>query len=192
MLTTYLICYWLYFLSTCLLQLKYDRWNYHHYTIICHNTWSCKIVCGTIWGCATNKNYYYINVVCIQIVPHWGTNRECSINWGNTVYLILHRHNMHYTSTDHGVLLVIRSLYSLYVPGYIFASKGWLTVVETRVLHIKTSICTRIPIPKDRQTVFNNYPNVIKDQASEEIVLALFCPITHCNVVCQRQLYSLK
>ena len=43
------------------------------------------MACSTIRGCATNKNYYYINVVCIQIVPHWGTNQECSINQGNKV-----------------------------------------------------------------------------------------------------------
>ena len=27
----------------------------------------------------------YINVVCTQIVPHWGTNRGCGINQVNTV-----------------------------------------------------------------------------------------------------------
>ena len=43
------------------------------------------MACSTIQGCAINKNYYYINVACIQIVPRWGTNRECSINQGNTV-----------------------------------------------------------------------------------------------------------
>ena len=45
------------------------------------------MACGTIWGCAANKSYYYVNVVSIQIVPHWGTNTnwECGINWGNTV-----------------------------------------------------------------------------------------------------------
>ena len=32
-------------------------------------------------------------------------------------------------------------------------------------LHLKTSICTRIPIPKDRLAVFTNYPSVSKDQA---------------------------
>ena len=41
--------------------------------------------CGIIRGCATNRNYYYINVVCIQTVPYWGTNRGCGINRGNTV-----------------------------------------------------------------------------------------------------------
>ena len=41
------------------------------------------MACGTIRGCTTNKNYYYINVVCIQIVPHWGTNQGCGINRGN-------------------------------------------------------------------------------------------------------------
>ena len=43
------------------------------------------MVCSTIQGCTTNINYYYINVVCILIVPHWGTNQECDINQGNTV-----------------------------------------------------------------------------------------------------------
>ena len=39
------------------------------------------------------KKFYYINVVCIQIVLHWGTNREQGINrehginQGNTVFL---------------------------------------------------------------------------------------------------------
>ena len=32
-------------------------------------------------------------------------------------------------------------------------------------LHLKTSICTRIPIPKDRLAAFTNYPSVSKDQA---------------------------
>ena len=44
-------------------------------------------------------------------------------------------------------------------------------------LHIKTPICTRIPIPKDRFVVFNNYPSVTKDQALEEAVLTLFHPV---------------
>ena len=57
--------------------------------IICHNTQSHKVACSTIRGCATNKNYHYINVACIQIVPHWGTNQECSINWENTVYQLV-------------------------------------------------------------------------------------------------------
>ena len=52
----------------------------HRYTIICHNTQSRKVACGALRGCATNENYYYINVVCIQIVPHWGTNQGCGIN----------------------------------------------------------------------------------------------------------------
>ena len=42
--------------------------------------------CSTIWGCATNKNYYYTNIVCIQLVLHWGANWECGINQGNMVY----------------------------------------------------------------------------------------------------------
>ena len=55
------------------------------YIIICHNTRSCKVTCGTIWGYTTNRIYYYINVVCIQIVLHWGTTWECSIHRGNMV-----------------------------------------------------------------------------------------------------------
>ena len=45
------------------------------------------MACGTIQGCTTNKIYYYINVVCIQIVLHWGTNQECGINRGNTIFI---------------------------------------------------------------------------------------------------------
>ena len=33
--------------------------------------------------------YYYIDVVSIQIVPHWGTNRECGTNQGNKVSLVI-------------------------------------------------------------------------------------------------------
>ena len=72
-------------LFLCLLQLEYDWWHYCRYMITCHNTQTCKVACGTIWGWATNKNYYYINVVCIQIVPHWGTNWGCGINQGTKV-----------------------------------------------------------------------------------------------------------
>ena len=32
------------------------------------------------------------------------------------------------------------------------------------MLHIKTLICTRIPIPKQRLAVFIHYPSVTKDQ----------------------------
>ena len=64
-----------------LLQFKFDRQNYRCYMIICCNAWSHKVACGTIQGYTTNKNYYYVyNVVCIQIVLHWDTNRECGIN----------------------------------------------------------------------------------------------------------------
>ena len=42
---------------------------------------------GSIRGCATNKNYYYINVIYFQILPHWGTNQGCGINQENTVWL---------------------------------------------------------------------------------------------------------
>ena len=54
--------------------------------IICRDTQSRKVACSTIRGYATNKNYYYINAVCIQIVPYWGTNQGCGINQGNMVY----------------------------------------------------------------------------------------------------------
>ena len=43
-----------------------------------------------------------------------------------------------------------------------------MTLTETGALHIMTPICTRTPIPKDGQAVFNNYPSVTKDQASEK------------------------
>ena len=71
---TYLIFYWLYF----------NRWNCHRYTIICRNP-ETQSGMRYIQGCATNKNYCYNNVVCIQMVLHWGTNQECSINQGNIV-----------------------------------------------------------------------------------------------------------
>ena len=45
---------------------------------------------GTIRGFTTNKNYYYINVVCFQIVSHWSTNPECSINRGIMAIIIQH------------------------------------------------------------------------------------------------------
>ena len=31
---------------------------------------------GTIQGLAINKNHYYINVACIQILLHWGANQK--------------------------------------------------------------------------------------------------------------------
>ena len=46
-------------------------------------------------------------------------------------------------------------------------------------LHIKTLICTRIPILKDRLANFTNYPSVTKDQALEETVLTLFHSVVH-------------
>ena len=58
--------------------------------IICQDIQSHKVACGTILGYVTNKNYYYINVVCIQIVLHWGTNRECDINRGNAIYIYVY------------------------------------------------------------------------------------------------------
>ena len=47
------------------------------------------------------------------------------------------------------------------------------------MLHIKTPICTRIPISKDRLAVFTSYPSVTKEQALEETVLTLFHPVVH-------------
>ena len=46
-------------------------------------------------------------------------------------------------------------------------------------LHFKTSICARIPIPKDRLAAFTNFPNITKDQALEETALILFHPVVH-------------
>ena len=52
------------------------------------------------------------------------------------------------------------------------------TIIE--VLHIKTPICARISISKDRLAVFTNYSSVTKDQALEETVLTgLFHPVVH-------------
>ena len=65
------------------------------------------MACGTIRECATNKNYYYINVVCIQIVPYWGTNRECGIIWRNTVIALFKRANstVQITFGEHSIML---------------------------------------------------------------------------------------
>ena len=49
----------------------------------------------------------------------------------------------------------------------------------SHVLHIKTPICTRIPIPKGRLTVLTNYPSVTKDKALEETALTLFQPVVY-------------
>ena len=92
MLATYLIYYRLYFLSICLLQLKYDQWNYYCYMIICCTIRSRIVTCSTIRGCTANKNYYYTNIVCIHIVPQWGTNWEYGINRGN-ILLITQSHS---------------------------------------------------------------------------------------------------
>ena len=46
-------------------------------------------------------------------------------------------------------------------------------------LHIKTRICVRVLIPKDRLAIFINYPSVTEDQALEEMVLTLFHPVVH-------------
>ena len=47
------------------------------------------------------------------------------------------------------------------------------------MLHIKTPICARVPIPKDRLAIFTNYPSVTKDQALKETFLTLFHPVVH-------------
>ena len=52
------------------------------------------MACCTIQGYVTDKNYYYISVVFIQIVPHWGTNRGYGINQGNTVLATCHIQGM--------------------------------------------------------------------------------------------------
>ena len=52
-----------------------------------------------------------------------------------------------------------------------------MALIEAEVLHIKTSICIRMPFPKDEKAVFINYPSVVKDQTSEEMVITLFCPV---------------
>ena len=44
---------------------------------------------------------------------------------------------------------------------------------------MKTSICARILIPKDRLAVFTNYPSVTKDQTLEGTVLPLFHHVVH-------------
>ena len=49
--------------------------------------------------------------------------------------------------------------------------------IET--LHIKTTICVRIQIPKDRLAVFTNYPSVTNHQALEETVFTLFHPVVY-------------
>ena len=46
-------------------------------------------------------------------------------------------------------------------------------------LQIKTPICASMPIPKDREVVFTNYPSTTKDQALEETVFTLFHPMVH-------------
>ena len=55
-----------------------------------------------------------------------------------------------------------------------------LSGTNIEALGIKTPICTRIPISKDRLAVFTNYPSVTKEQALEETVLTgLFHPVVH-------------
>ena len=101
-LVMYLIYYWLYFLSTCLLQLEYDRWNYHHYMIICCNSQNLKVAYGTIQGCGyysrvwllfkgvllikitTISMLFVFQQYCIRVLCNW----ECGINQGNAVYIL--------------------------------------------------------------------------------------------------------
>ena len=52
-------------------------------------------------------------------------------------------------------------------------------MVFIEALLIKTPICARIPISKDRLAIFTNYSSVTKDQALEETVLTLFHPVIH-------------
>ena len=44
---------------------------------------------------------------------------------------------------------------------------------------MKTPICTRVLISKDRLAVFTNYSSVTKDQVLEETVLTLFHLVVH-------------
>ena len=44
-------------------------------------------------------------------------------------------------------------------------------------LRIKTLICIRIPIPKDKLVVFTHSPSVTTDQTLEETVHTLFCSV---------------
>ena len=52
------------------------------------------MACGTIQGYTINKNNYYINVVCIHLVPHWGTNQDVvlieEIWYLHTIIYLLH------------------------------------------------------------------------------------------------------
>ena len=51
-------------------------------------------------------------------------------------------------------------------------------IMIIEALHIKTPICARIPISKDRLAVFTNYPSVTKDQTLEETVfMGFFHPV---------------
>ena len=93
-LVMYLIYYQLYFLSTCLLQLKYDN------EIIIITWWfvvipSLKVVCGTIRVWLLFKGVLLIKITtismlfvfqqyCIRVLCNW----ECGINQGNTVYIL--------------------------------------------------------------------------------------------------------
>ena len=52
-------------------------------------------------------------------------------------------------------------------------------MVFIEVLHIKTQICPRIPISKDRLAIVTNYSSITKDRALEETVLTLFHPVVH-------------
>ena len=52
-----------------------------------------------------------------------------------------------------------------------------LRVGFIEALQIKTLICIRILIPKDKLVVFTHSPSVTPDQTLEETVHTLFCPV---------------
>ena len=52
-----------------------------------------------------------------------------------------------------------------------------MALIGDRALHIMTSICTRMPIPKDR--CVSCFHQLYKDQPSEEIVLTFFHHVVH-------------
>ena len=111
--TEYISIHFISLLTTACYNSEYDRWNCHCYRIFCYNIWSREVACGTIWGCVTNKNYYHFNVVCILIVPHWGTNQGCSINRGNTVVISVLKLYTLYNIFCSEVMMIM--LYSLFI-----------------------------------------------------------------------------
>ena len=53
-----------------------------------------------------------MHIVCIQLIPHWGTNQEYSINQGNTVFSIPCFQTPQFTNT----YIVIASAF-IFKPG---------------------------------------------------------------------------